>query len=239
MEFLKGDFKASIENMCKNFSGGVKMNFFELLHTPYGFDALQSWFFNQCGSDIDEYGLWKILNGISEKVTETGSWEIFDTLAHEVTISFKEFCMIIFLFAAAETGQLKLLLYMHGKKLYQQLSGGEKQDICFERIKRIGRILGINERYLITKGREFSIVCSKNPLNFDHFQLYYFKIFSEIDYVEPKEPEKPDVPLISRPESIVPIPLPQEKKIIKPALPHINKKKSSCTGCKSKACILL
>ena len=57
MEFLKSEFKLTIETKCKEFSGGVRVNFFELIHTPYGFDALQNWFFSQSGSDVDEYGL--------------------------------------------------------------------------------------------------------------------------------------------------------------------------------------
>ena len=257
MEFLKLEFKALIETKCKEFSGGIKVNFFELLHTHYGFEALQSWFFSQSGSDIDEYGLWKILNTISEKITETLSWEIFDTLSQDTTISFKEFCMIIFLFSAAETGQLRLMLYMHGKKLFQQLSGGEKQDICFERVKRIGRMLGMNERYLIQKGKEFSLNSAKSPLNFEQFQLYYFKIFAEIDYVEPVA-EVPSGLIVANQGSISCSELPANPAIPAnplsslvqlPSLPPINKpqktgqtgpkKKSSCTGCKSKACVLL
>ena len=139
--------------------------------------------------------------------------------------------MIIFLFAAAETGQLKLMLYMHGKKFYQLLSGGEKQDICFERIKKIGRILGMDERYLIGKGRELSLTSSKNPLNFDHFQLYYFKIFSEIN------PDHLEEPIVNE-EKEVPLKI---EKTIERQEPSVvpSKKKSSCAGCKSKACNLL
>jgi hypothetical protein len=226
MEFLKPDFKEAIETRCKESSGGVKMNFFELLQTSYGFEALQAWFFSQSGSEIDEYGLWKILKMICEKVTETVSWEIFDTLAQDTTMSFKEFCMIIFLFAAAETGELKLMLYMYGKKFYQLLSGGERQDICFERTKRIGRILGMNEKYLIQKGRELSLSTPKVALNFEQFQLYYFKIFCEVHIPEIilEKPEQENAP---KPERNIELP------------PIAPKKKSSCTGCKSKACNLL
>ena len=244
MEFLKPGFKSSIEDKCKEFSGGVRVNFFELIHTPYGFDALQNWFFNQSGSDIDEYGLWKILKNICEKVNETSSWEIFDTLAQDITISFKEFCMVIFLFAAAETGQLKLMLYMHGKKIYQMLSGGEKQDICFERVKRIGRILGMNEKYLIQKGRELSLTSNRYPLNFDQFQLFYFKIFSEVEnskFIQEgiREEESHIVEVIPEIKSDRKIENREKKIEMPPPVAAASKKKSSCTGCKSKACMLL
>jgi hypothetical protein len=236
MNVLKTNFKQEIESRCKDSSAGVRMNFFELLHTPYGFESLQSWFCSQSGSEIDEYGLCKILKQICENTSETYSWEIFDTLAQDLTISFKEFVMLVFLFAAFETGQLKLMLYMHGRRFYQILSGGDKQEICFERIKRLGRILRMNENYLIDKGRELNMSGLRTPLGFEHFELFYFKVFSEIDAEKPTfEAQKEEIKEEIREE------VKFEPNPVLPPPPVVvqSKKKSSCTGCNSKACVLL
>lgn len=236
MNFLKAEFKDGIEKKCKESSGNVRVNFYELIHTTYGFETLQTWFCSQSGSEIDEYGLWKILKEICIKITETTTWEIFDTLSQDMTITFKEFCMLIILYAAAETGQLKLMLYMHGRKMYQLLAGGEKQEIAFERFKRIGRILGLNENFLNEKAKKLSISPFKGSLNFDNFELFYYEVFASYDQGHQEESYKEEEPkkVIDR--------VPEEPVMQQiPAAPHPppSKKKSSCTGCKSKACTLL
>lgn len=236
MESLNSEFKAEIESRCMDVLSGVKYNFFELLHQPYGFDALQSWFCTQGGSEIDEYGLYKILKVACQNMSETHAWEIFDTFSQDLNITFKEFLMIIYLFAAAESGQLKLFLYLHGKKVYQLIAGGDRNDINFEKLKRLGRVLKINENYLCEKGKDISVNYLKSIINFEHFEVFYFKIFADLDKqrpcieVEVKEVVK--VQQVNEPERHVEV-------VSRPLKPVIHKKKTGCAGCNSKACNLL
>lgn len=132
--------------------------------------------------------------------------------------------MIVFLYASVESKQTKVMLYMHGKMLFQLLAGSERHEISFERVKRIGRILKLNERYLIQKGRELGLSWPmRASLNFEQFQLFYFDIFSEIDYTEPLKVE-----------------FKQEIVVQKPVQTTISKKKTTkCVSCQSKHCSLL
>ena len=237
MESLTPEFKSEIESRCIDLSNGVKYNFFELLHQPYGFEALQSWFCSQGGSEIDEYGLFKILKQACQSISETSSWEIFDTFSQDLSITFKEFLIIIYLFAAAESGQLKLFLYLHGKKVYQLIAGGDRNDINFEKLKRLGRVLKMNENYLSEKGKDISVNYLKSIINYEHFEVFYFKVFADLDRqrpsveVERKESGKVEVgQVVERPVELV---------VARVQEPVVRKKKTGCAGCNSKACVLL
>ena len=236
MEILNSDFKEEIESRCKENLGNSKFNFFELIHQPFGFQALQNWFCSQGGSEVDEYGLFKVLKMTCFSISETATWEIFDTFAQDLTISFREFLMIIYLLAAAESGQLKLFLYLHGKTVYQMLAGGDRHDINFERLKRIGRVLKMNENYLSEKGKDLSINYLRSSLNYEQFEVFYFKIFAELDSRSPdvkvvSEEVQEEVPYYEKP------PEPKERpRVIEPKK---SSKKTGCSGCHSKACNLL
>jgi hypothetical protein len=238
MESLKIEFKQDIENRCQEVSNSAKYNFFELIHQPCGFEALQTWFCSQGGSEVDEYGLFKILKLACNGVTETMTWEMFDTFAQDMTISFREFLVIIYLFAASESGQLKFFLYLHGKKVFQLIAGGDRQDINFERLKRLGRVLKMNENYLSDKGKDLSINYLKSALNYEQFEVFYFKVFADLDkqipsleVVKPQEEQKVEE-VEPRVSEVVSRP-------IKEIAHHVPKKKVRCVGCHSKACNLL
>ena len=223
MEFLSTEFKEWVLNETEQKQQGLHLNIFELLHTPEGFDALQKWFYRFGGSEIDEYTFTRVLKATCKHIKETQTWEVFDTISNDSCTSIKEFCLIVFILSAAECKQLRALLYMHGKAIYSALAGSGTNEICFERTKRLGRVLGMNERYLIQKGREFGFGKLQNPsISFEHFQLFYFDIFSELDYEEPSEYKET--------EQVTP----------KPEVKPTHKKKTSkCVGCKSKHCLLL
>ncbi|CAG9323724.1 unnamed protein product [Blepharisma stoltei] len=229
MEFLKTDFKNWIVKKCENSMQGVSLNFYELIHTPHGFDALQSWFLTMGGSELDEYAFFKLMKLVVNEMTEPEAWETFDTLCQEPTITLKEFLMLVFLYASLETKQMKVMLYMHGKMLYQLLAGSERHEISFERVKRIGRLIKLNERYLIQKGRELGISWPmKSSLTFEQFQLFYFDIFSELDYTEVVQQQEP------KPEPVVVV------SAAKPPLPvAVKKRTTKCASCQSKHCMLL
>lgn len=83
--------------------------------------------------------------------------DIFDTICHDYTVTFKEFCLLIFVFAAFDAKELKLLLFMHANHIFSMLAGGEANFISSERMRRLGRILGFPERSLIAKAKELSL----------------------------------------------------------------------------------
>lgn len=55
-----------------------------------------------------------ILQKCMEEVNEILAWDIFDLLCHDYTITFKEFCLMVLILAAAEVKETNVLLYMHG-----------------------------------------------------------------------------------------------------------------------------
>ena len=228
--FLKPEFvRAMRAEAIKKDAGLQNLTFFDLLQTAPGIGVLQGWFSSQAGTEIEEYNFKKVLEAMSVRVTDVESWDLFDTLTMEPVITFREFCFIVFLYAAAESQQTKTLLYLHGASLYSLVAGKETNEITSERMMRLGRFLGHEDRYLLIKLKEMNLTTRAN-ISFDLFQLYYFDIFSEWDFKEESQFEEEK---LQEPVLIVGNFVPQ---VVAP--PPVQKKKKS-TGCRSKMCALL
>jgi len=228
--FLKPDFVRAIRaEAIKKDSGLHNLTFFDLLQTAPGLGVLQGWFSSQAGTEIEEYNFKKVLGSMCVRVTDVESWDLFDCVTMEPVVTFREFCFIVFLYAAAESQQTKTLLYLHGASLYSLVAGKETNEITSERMLRLGRFIGHQERYLISKLKEMNLT-TKSKVTFDLFQLYYFDIFSEWDYREESQAEEAKA---QEPVLVVGSFAPQAS-----VLPPIQKKKKS-TGCRSKMCVLL
>lgn len=229
--FLKPEFVAAIRaEAVKKDQNLHHTNFFDLLQTTVGLGVLQAWFSSQAGTEIEEYNFKKVLSSMCLRVTDVESWEIFDSFTLESVITFREFCFLVFLYAAAETQQTKTLLYLHGATFYSLLAGKETNEITSERMLRLGRFLKQEDRFLISKLKELNLTM-KSKVNFDLFQLYYFDLFSDWDYKEESQYEeevKSQEPVLVVGNLVPPVVGP----------PPVQKKKKS-TGCRSKLCVLL
>lgn len=180
--FLKSEFVKVIEDKVQEKQMRLKppkVTFFDLLNSPDGFASLQSWFICQSGTDIDEYAFSRVLLSVIDESNETKAWELVDLIALDLSISFKEFCYLIILFAAAESQQTCPMLYMHGPGLFNLIAGRENMEISTERLRRLGRFLNIPERQLILKSKDFGL---HGRVSYEHFQQFYFDIFCEWDY---------------------------------------------------------
>mmetsp|Transcript_11771 Transcript_11771/g.22761 ORF Transcript_11771/g.22761 Transcript_11771/m.22761 type:complete len:248 (+) Transcript_11771:17-760(+) len=192
--FLRADFVKSIEDKVQEKQlrlKSPKTTFFDVINSPDGFASLQSWFICQSGTDIDEYAFSKVLLSVIDESNETKAWEIVDFIALDLSVSFKEFCYVIILFAAAESQQTCPMLYMHGPGLFNLIAGRENLEISTERLRRLGRLLNIPERQLILKTKELGY---EGRVSYDLFQQFYFDIFSEWDY-------RPEIEAVEDPPS--------------------------------------
>ena len=235
--FLRQEFIKSIRSdAVKKDLNLQAYSFFDLLQTATGLNVLQSWFSAQAGTEIEEYNFKKVLSAMCTRITDVDSWDIFDSFTMEPVVTFREFCFIVFLFAAAESQQTKALLYMHGASLYSLLAGKETNEITSERMLRLGRFIGHEERFLLSKLRELNLT-TKSKVNFDVFQLYYFDIFSEWDYKAETQPKEEEEPMEKAMEAAPFAPPPVQTTVQTQQIPM--KKKKKTTGCRSKLCTLL
>lgn len=216
-----------------------KLNFFHFLQTTEGFLELQHWFVSRSGAEVDEYKFYDVMKEVIIDLNMTTAWEIFDMCATDNTITFKEFILILLLYAAVDNKEAKLALYLFGAQFFQLIAGKGNHEISAERMRRLGRIIGLSELAMLYKLRQLKI-SPMSAVTYEQFQLFYYDIFDEIDYVEsvpqpvasiqiqlqlPPNPEH--IPINH--EEVVPLPLPK---------PKIRRKKHP-KGCGSKHCSLL
>jgi hypothetical protein len=212
--------------------------------------SLQSWFICQSGTDIDEYAFAKVLISVIDDSNETKAWEIVDFIALDLSVSFKEFCYIVVLLAAAECQQTCPMLYIHGPGLFSLIAGRENLEISSERLRRLGRMLNMPERQLILKSKEMGL---QGKVSYDQFQQFYFDIFCEWDFKpeseaveEPYQPLQVSLPPQHHQVSLPPQPgqvaLPPVPLIDQPAVyiepVQVGKLRKTKVGCNSKCSLL-
>lgn len=93
-------------------------------------------------------------------------YEILDSCGLE-SVGFREFCALILLYSAFDSGNLTKCLYEHGPLLYDIVGGGQ-HIISGERLKTLGRVLGITEEYLNEVGESLDIK-SSTLINYESY----------------------------------------------------------------------
>ena len=65
--------------------------------------------------------------------------------------------------------------------MFKLIAGGYCNDINFKKLKKLGRVLKMNESYLSEKGKDISVNYLKSFIIYMHFEVYYFKVFAGLD----------------------------------------------------------
>ena len=176
-------------------------SFYEILQTQEGFLALQNYFIKSIAIlesngisslyqyknlstfslDVDEFSFQKLLSAVLEGIDDFDALEIFDCLetVGVGTLSFREFAVLVFLFAAKEARQLLHCLYAHGMLLFDALSG-EQSVISGGRARRVARLIGISEEEVNDVAEQLDLG-TFDQIGFDEFQMFLYALFDDMD----------------------------------------------------------
>ncbi len=108
--------------------------------------------------------------------------DIYDLLDSTVmeSIGFREFCSLIYLVSASESGLLVRCLFDHGALLFDILGAGQPL-ITGERLKVLGlRVLSIKDDIIDEVAQNQHLKYS-SVVGFEEFQVFYFELFSLVD----------------------------------------------------------
>ena len=136
---------------------------------------------------IDEYGLLKLLEKVLLGVNEFAVFQIFDIVDARCTgsISFEEFYILLFIFAAKEASGLVHALYLHAHRVWSLLGGGQEY-ISGDRMLSIGHSLGFSPTLLDDHAAMLGFSYN-SIINFTDFNVYYFSVFTSLQDEAPLE----------------------------------------------------
>jgi hypothetical protein len=84
------------------------------------------------------------------------------------SISFREFCALVYLVAGVQSNQLLQCLYEHGVLLFDIIGGGQ-HFVSGERAKVLARAIGISERVIDSTAEEVFGITQNSIVDFDDF----------------------------------------------------------------------
>ena len=110
--------------------------------------------------------------------TELEAIEIFDLFKFNENFSFSEQCFVclIYLFAASEYGYLEECFKLFNEEIFL-LINGEENIISLNRLKDLGRLLGIREKLLRKASLDLKLEIS-SIVDIEKFKTFYLTVSS-------------------------------------------------------------
>lgn len=187
----KDEFNAKIKNYESNYVSNIfsilqNKLFFNKLKNKHFLEILRKYYndiivkenFTEISNENELYLCFKDVFNF----TELEALEIFDLFKFNENFSFSEQCFVclIYLFAASEYGQLEECFKLFNEEIFI-LINGEENIMSLNRLKDLGRLLGIREKTLRKISIDLKLEIS-SIIDIEKFKSFYLSVSSIHDH---------------------------------------------------------